>query len=309
MTYIYRLAGENLEIAKKELESVLKTEKIKEKPKYTDRLAETTKKLSQPKRLSLTHEITEKIDEIPVEKLEKQELDWKPEGSFSVRTKKITEETKDLDYERIIGNKLSDGDNTVDLEKPETEVIAYILEDKIILGKLKTNIDRGLFGERSNEKRPFSSPVSLDPVHARLMVNLSEAKKGEKLLDPFCGTGGILIEAGLCGIQVQGADIKKEMVEGTKENLENYGIIKHEIKQVDALESLEAFDEPDVLVTDLPYGKSSKIQGNLEDKIRKLIKQFDDRIVFMYNKPNFAGLDAKFKIYVHKNLTRYVFIN
>ena len=49
-------------------------------------------------------------------------------------------------------------------------------------------------------------------------------KKNETLLDPFCGTGGILIEAGILGINIIGSDIDKKLVYGCKENLNFYNI-------------------------------------------------------------------------------------
>jgi len=49
------------------------------------------------------------------------------------------------------------------------------------------------------------------------MVNLSGARR--EVLDPFCGTGGVLIEAGLIGLEVYGFDIQQSMVEGCKEIL------------------------------------------------------------------------------------------
>ncbi|MFB6100757.1 MAG: TRM11 family methyltransferase, partial [Candidatus Nanohalobium sp.] len=161
---------------------------------------------------------------------------------------------------------------------------------------------------RSNEKRPFSSPVSLDPVLARVLVNLSGTPLGGKILDPFCGTGGILIEAGLCGILPLGTDTKGEMVEGTRENLEEYGVINHNIQQEDAEKSLELFDyEIDALITDLPYGKASKVEGEVEEKFLDLVEGFGGNVVFMYDRPSLGGFEADYEVYVHKNLTRYIY--
>src|SRR3989344_290351 len=50
------------------------------------------------------------------------------------------------------------------------------------------------------EQRDMSKPVrrnalSISPRLAKMMINISEVKKGEKLLDPFCGIGTFLMEA------------------------------------------------------------------------------------------------------------------
>ena len=307
MTYTYRLAGENLELAEAELKGFLKSQEIQEEVERSGRLAETSSDPSQLKRLALTHEVTRKKAEITKEELEEFEPDWKPENSFSITCKKLGSEKNPPEIEEILGEKYSSDDNSVDLEEPETEIYAYLTREKIIIGELVQDINRGLYKKRSNEKRPFSSPVSLDPVLARVLVNLSEVKPGEKLLDPFCGTGGILIEAGLCGIMPLGTDTKKEMVKGTRKNLEEYGILAHDIRRIDAEESLEEFDNVGALITDLPYGKASKVEGEIEEKFMDLIEDFDGKVVFMYDEPKLDGLEADFEIYVHKSLTRYIF--
>jgi|APHM01.1.fsa_nt_gi Predicted DNA modification methylase len=307
MTYIYRLAGENLELAKAELQGFLKSQKINEKPNRHGRLAETQKHPNQYKRLALTHEITQKITETNTEQFDDFEPGQKPEKSFSITCKVLEGEEKAPKIEEKLGKKYSTKENTVDLEQPVTKIYAYIQNEKIIIGKLVQDINRGLFDQRSNEKRPFSSPVSMDPVTARVLINLSETPAGKTILDPFCGTGGILIEAGLCGILPLGTDTKKEMVNGTQKNLEEYGIISHKIERIDSEKSLEKFNNIRAIVTDLPYGKSSKIEGKIKKKFKNLIERFEGKIVFMYDEPEFCGLEPDFEIYIHDSLTRYVY--
>lgn len=304
MKYTYRLAGENLELAEAELNGFLKSQKIDEEASRNGRLAETESEPEQLKRLALTHEVCKKMGETSTENIE---IDTEVKESFAVRCKVLEGEKDSKNLEEKIGRELSSGENSVDLENPETEIYAYVQSEKVIVGELVQDINRGLFQKRSNEKRPFSSPVSLDPVLARVLVNVSRTPPGGKILDPFCGTGGILIEAGLCGIMPFGTDTKEEMVKGTRENLEEYGIINHEIRQTDAGESLELF-EPDAIITDLPYGKASNVEGKVKEKMLELMENFSGSIVFMYDKPHFGELEADFQIYIHKNLTRYVFI-
>ncbi|MFZ1258709.1 MAG: hypothetical protein WAQ25_04540 [Candidatus Saccharimonas sp.] len=58
----------------------------------------------------------------------------------------------------------------------------------------------------------------LPPKLARLMVNLAPVPSG-RLLDPFCGTGVVLQEAALLGLDVYGSDLSAKMVDYTTENL------------------------------------------------------------------------------------------
>ncbi len=73
--------------------------------------------------------------------------------------------------------------------------------------------------ERTAPKRPYFKPISLDPRVARAMANLA-CPDGGRLLDPFCGTGGILMEGLGSGLQVSGSDADSRMVWGSRENLE-----------------------------------------------------------------------------------------
>lgn len=259
--------------------------------------------------MALTHEISRKITCKNREDLENFKPDSKPESSFAVRIENIEGDESCKDLGELLGEKFSGKNNTVDLENPETVIKAYRFEEKIIIGYLVQDIDRGLFEKRKNQNRPFSSPVSMDPVLARVLVNLSGVKPGEQLLDPFCGTGGILIEAGLCGIGINGTDLKEEMVEGCRENLEEYGIISHDIRQEEASEAFKIFDKKfSAVITDLPYGKSSKTTESAVEDFLELIEDFEERSVFMYKDKEIDGLKADYSVYIHRNLTRYIFI-
>ncbi len=68
----------------------------------------------------------------------------------------------------------------------------------------------------------FFHPGVLMPRVARALANLSGIKPGELFLDPFCGTAGILIEAGLMGARVIGVDAQEKLVEGARMNLEAF---------------------------------------------------------------------------------------
>lgn len=306
MSYLYFLAGENLELAEAELNSFLESQEIDEKASRKDRLAETDAEplKGQLKRLARVHEVSKLLD-----RSEELETDYRPEGSYAVRSIEITGKADTKEVERRLGEQLSTDNNKVDLENPDETISVYIFKDEYVIGRKLVEIDRGLFKQRKNQERPFSSPVSLDPELARLLVNLSGVEPGGSILDPFCGTGGILIEAGLCGIDVHGLDLQKEMVEGTEENLEEYGILRHDIRQGKIQDAKEIFDQKfDAVVTDLPYGKASKTEGNpVEDFLEVVPELTNGRIVFMSDKKSLDGLEPEFEIYVHKNLTRYVY--
>ena len=60
----------------------------------------------------------------------------------------------------------------------------------------------------------------LPPKLARMMINLSGETKPGRLWDPFCGTGTVLQEARLKGIDVYGSDLSQKMVDYATENMQ-----------------------------------------------------------------------------------------
>ncbi|MCL5018382.1 MAG: methyltransferase domain-containing protein [Candidatus Pacearchaeota archaeon] len=151
----------------------------------------------------------------------------------------------------------------------------------------------------SAEKRDMKKPVrrselSISPRLAKILINLSQVKKGETLLDPFCGIGTILQEALLQDIKVIGIDKDKSATHDAKINMEwfkfkkeNYKISNEdsstaEIPKVDAIAT-----EPDLgeLQRKIPTAEKAKelVRGyeNLMIKVLKnLKKNVKGRIVF-----------------------------
>lgn len=90
----------------------------------------------------------------------------------------------------------------------------------------------------------------LPPKLAQIIINLSTSqKKSGTLLDPFCGTGVVLQEAGLMGFDVYGTDLSDKMIDFTNVNLdwlkEKYNLkFKTKTHQGDAMdvEWLEKID-------------------------------------------------------------------
>lgn len=78
----------------------------------------------------------------------------------------------------------------------------------------------------SYSKRDYNRPKRdtkvgmLPPKLAQIMLNLAGVGTQSTVLDPFCGTGVVLMEAALMGAKLVGSDLNRQMVEYTKENLE-----------------------------------------------------------------------------------------
>lgn len=74
---------------------------------------------------------------------------------------------------------------------------------------------------KDRDKRPFLDPLRVSSIRlSKILINLSGAKEGDLLLDPFCGLGTILQEALLMGIKVVGIEKDENTVRMCKKNLE-----------------------------------------------------------------------------------------
>jgi tRNA (guanine10-N2)-dimethyltransferase len=60
----------------------------------------------------------------------------------------------------------------------------------------------------------------LPPKLAQIMISLSQPTTDATILDPFCGTGVVLMEAALQGYKIAGSDIDQRMVDYTQTNLQ-----------------------------------------------------------------------------------------
>ena len=78
------------------------------------------------------------------------------------------------------------------------------------------------FGGRAPTNKPFFQPGSMDPLFARAIANIAGAGSGKTIVDPMCGTGGLLVEGGLVGSRVVGIDAQAKMAEGARTNLAHY---------------------------------------------------------------------------------------
>jgi tRNA (guanine10-N2)-dimethyltransferase len=86
------------------------------------------------------------------------------------------------------------------------------------------------------------------------------------VLDPFCGTGGILMEAGLMGMRVVGGDLEEKMIDGTKSNLDFVGVEEPLLFNGDVGDlPVWLKGSQDVIVdsvaTDPPYGRATRTFG------------------------------------------------
>ena len=142
------------------------------------------------------------------------------------------------------------GSGRVSFSSPDFIVRVYHLEKWYVAIEIFSG-NSSQFENRRAPRRPFFSPISMHPRIARFLVNVSNAPKDGTILDPFCGTGGILMEAGSTGRHVVGIDMSLQMTAGAKLNLKYFGIRDFSIITGNFLE-VEIPNDIDAIVTDLP---------------------------------------------------------
>jgi tRNA (guanine10-N2)-dimethyltransferase len=262
-TFLFELSGEHESLPCAEIAGCLKAQDIKFEIRFKDSSvlimdAPGMEIKKMQKRLALSHYIDSYLFFCEVENISdlKEPIEIE-EGSFAVRAKRIQNAHSHIDLKQVEGQiaDLVNGKYPVDLENPESE-IRVILASKLYVGKKLVKIPRSSFDERKVKYRPYFSPVSLHPRLARTLVNLSRIKEGQTLLDPFCGTGGVLIEAALIGSKTIGSDIDERMVRGAKENLSSLNI-DSELFCADISEVINRVAKVDAIATDPPYGKAA----------------------------------------------------
>ncbi len=273
-------------------------------------------------RLALTHEFYEVAELADGASLDEVLLGLKVKKPESFRVRCLG-----FDYnageERRAGGVLFDAwaakgwKPRVKMEKPELEIYIIKVKDKVAISFEKN--ETGDFKKRDPNKRPFFHPLALNPKLARLFLNLARLKTGDRVLDPFCGSGSVLIEATLMGLDATGGDRDHNMLWGCAKNMAFYGV-NAETFGGDATDI--KLRKLDAIVTDPPYARSSKVfskdlQTLYDAFLKSAFRALKPGGHLVLAVPTEAKLNYKqagfekrsdHKYYVHRSLTRRIYI-
>ena len=215
---------------------------------------------------------------------------------FDTYLQKISHETKESVIKAFASVPFA---GSVDLSAPSRVFIVSICGQNYYFGLelAKSKINRCSFYHKYNlANREYLGPTTTDIELALLMVNQAQVIKNSTVLDPFVGTGGILLAAshfeGIC----YGGDIDMRVIKGlavgrsTKNteadiftNFKNYGFKSPEIFRCDnsnpCLRNSEFFD---AVICDPPYGvrAASRKSKNNTTEIYESRNVFDDLLKF-----------------------------
>lgn len=212
-------------------------------------------------RLGLTHRIDESLREAKPELADiaaaAESVAARIGPAFRVRAHRMGERAAGLSpaaIEREVGARLASGRRVV-FDGPADE-LRILLAERAHLALSLHEIDRRPFEARHVRHRPHFRPVALHPRFARALVNLARVKIGDRVADPFAGTGGVLVEAALVGARVVGGDLDPGMAKGARDFLGQEGL-QGEVALGDVAETLAKAAPLDAVVSDPPYGRAS----------------------------------------------------
>ncbi len=307
---LFILSQKNLPLAQAEIASFYSVQKTKENYVFVS----SKKILDIP--LAFTKEIHDILFFCRRKDLEKhiRKYNWnrKIKGSFCARS-----DVQDI--ERKLGGMIWDilQKPIVDLEHPDTLIHFFFIGNAVYAG-LRLWKNNNAFLQRKAQLRPGFYPASLDPQLALGIVNLSGVKKNALVVDPFCGTGGILIEAAFSGRKAIGFDISKWMLKKCTQNLEHYKI-KNKVVSVTVGDATTFRKKCAAIVTELPFGKNTRSQdlvllysqflSNAKKNTNILVVGFPDFIDYIkICRKTGWKIKHDFRWYLHQTLSKHVVV-
>jgi tRNA (guanine10-N2)-dimethyltransferase len=243
--------------------------------------------------------------------------------SFAVRIKRVrtyAEKIGTVALEGKLGKHIlqNTAKTKVNLKAPDKTFIGVLTSEKLVFGVKLAEIASKPFVERRPRKKPFFHPSAMPSKLARCMVNLAHAKAGELVLDPFCGTGSVMIEAALVGCRVLGFDAQRRMTKGCRKNLKHFSVDPEGLMMADA--RVPPITKVDCIVTDPPYGRSATTMKSTTRRIveevlfaaRVMLREGQRICIASPKTLNIARIGAELGYkhleshfaYVHRTLTR-----
>ena len=161
-----------------------------------------------------------------------------------------------------------------DLDHPDVLFGLVVFEGRYYFGEL-------VHGESvwfKHMQKPEMYSTALSTRDARAIVNIAAPyPEGLKIIDPCCGIGTVLVEAMSMGIAIEGRDMNKRVVWGSRINLRHFGYEP----QVEIGPIEEAREGYDVAIIDMPYNLFTHISGELQQSIITHARRIAKRVVIV----------------------------
>jgi tRNA (guanine10-N2)-dimethyltransferase len=217
------------------------------------------------RRLGLAHVVCEELASGDFDAIRSTARETDLHGrTFRVRSRGLGIEADEHGLEGALG---ADFGRTgrVDLDAPSID-FRLLVGEEFLLGRVMHRVDRARLEATKVAHRSFSLPISLHPKFARALVNLSRVPMAGTVLDPFCGTGGILWEAAAIGLRPVGLDRDRAMVAGCHRSA-RLARVEVGLAVADAGGSPVRRGTIHGIATDPPYGRAASTRGEPIDRL------------------------------------------
>ena len=182
-----------------------------------------------------------------------------------------------VDVQRVAGGGLDAhyDDAAVDLEDYDVDVRVDVHDDRCLVSVQHT---REALSRRQLEGYQPRAALKANVAYALLRLAHLNAPPNA-LLDPFCGSGTILLEAADLWPETQsyGNDWNDDAVAGARSNVERAGLTDHiEIREGDVWHLAERFADisVDLIVTNPPFGVRIGSSMDFRPFYRRVLEQF-----------------------------------
>lgn len=163
---------------------------------------------------------------------------------------------------------------SVNMQKPETVFAITKLNEEWYFGIYD---DQKVWKLRY--EKPHSYSHSLNIRDARTLVNIAVGcDTNQKVVDPCCGIGTVVLEALSMGINIEGFDINKYVAYQARLNLEHFGYDPLIIQKKD----MHTIDKHyDVTIMDIPYGVYSPFSYEQQVSLLKAARRLSSRLLLV----------------------------
>ncbi len=130
---------------------------------------------------------------------------------------------ENLDSGKIFGEKLL---------KKGIEFLVWGRGDSFLLARTVANQNLRNYTIRDYEKKFRDSKMGmLPPKLAQILINLANPDWTQTIIDPFCGSGTVNIEAAIMGYKTIGSDISKDHIREAQENFKQIsGTFRYDVQ-------------------------------------------------------------------------------
>jgi putative methyltransferase (TIGR01177 family) len=250
---------------------------------------------------------------VPDEGLAKSHLSDLREGTYAVNVIRTGQRRDSNEFLLRLAEEVG---GRVSLDDPDRELTVVRGERDYLVITHPRRMKQGWVVRRPRA-RAYFHPAAIFPKLSRFLVNLSRVRRGEVFLDPFCGTGSLLIEAFEVGARPLGLDLASKMARGALRNRDKFGeewlgVVRADVKYMPVRRA-------DGIATDIPYGRASSTAGSSSREILGVLLsrasealEKDRRLVVMHPKTVEVGKRGEFELeeehhlYIHRKLTRTI---